>query len=92
MKINKEILQELVWEEECEGFSVVQTRILDTSRWSVIHEMIFTDGEKNYRSSYSVGATEMQDERPYEYDNSEVDVVEVVPVEETIIKYVKKDS
>ena len=80
---------------------VIRDNIVDTSRWSNIYELIFSLGvadsievgkEVFYRTSYSVGATEYQDEGPWEYDTS-VECTEVVPVEVTSIEWkVKKDK
>ena len=65
-------------------------KIIDTTRWSVVHEIVFEDNGKFYQTTYSEGATEMQDERPWEYDDeitcTEVELKEVmmkkwVPVE-----------
>lgn len=64
--------------------------IVDTFRWSIIHEMIFTtvkDG-KFYRTTYSVGATECQDESPYEYAPDMIECEEVIPKEITTTIYV----
>lgn len=72
-------------------YSAILDEIIDTSRWSIIHKIIFADNGKFYSTTYSEGATEMQDERPWEYDNkvecTEVELREVkvkkwVPVEE----------
>lgn len=41
---------------------------------------------------YSVGATEMQEESPYEYEGEWVEVTEVVPKEVTVTKYVPKEG
>lgn len=60
-------------------------RIVDTTRWSVIHEIVFEDKGKFYQTTYSVGATEMQYERPWEY----VDEVKCIEVELREVK-VKK--
>jgi hypothetical protein len=67
-----------------DGVEIIGDNIVDHSRWSVDHELIFrwTDG-KYYETSYSVGATEMQDERPWEYDK-EVECQEVRKVTKTI--------
>ena len=66
---------------------IISDEIIDTSRWSVIHELIFNYNGKIYSTSYSVGATEQQDERPWEYDDW-IDCVEVAAVEKTITVYV----
>jgi len=65
--------------------------IIDTTRWSIIHEIVFADKGKFYRTTYSGGATECQDERPWEYEDEveceevelrEVKVKKWMPVEE----------
>lgn len=71
----------------------IEDNIIDTSRWSIIHEIIFEDGGKIYRTTYSEGATEMQWEKPWEYEEEveceEVELREVtvnkwLPVQETV--------
>jgi len=73
---------------DSEEFDPIQENVIDTSRWSIIYEIIVqrVSDKKFFKSTYSVGATESQDERPYEYD-SEAIFEEVVPVEKTIIVY-----
>lgn len=74
--------------EDHEDFVTIKEDIIDTSRWCIIYDIVVkrvSDG-KFFKSSYRVGATESQDERPYEYD-SEAIFTEVVPVEKTIIAY-----
>ncbi len=69
-------------------FKVIKTDIVDHSRWSVAHEVIvqrISDG-KYFSSSYSVGATESQDQCPYEYDD--LKFIEVKPVEKVVIEYI----
>ena len=73
-----------------EDTEVIRNKIYDTSRWSNQYEWVFRVGDKFYESHYSVGATESQDESAYEHDGDMIDVTEVVPVEQTIIKYVPK--
>ena len=51
-------------------YSAIEDSVIDTSRWSVYHEIVFEYEGKFYRAFYSVGATEMQDERPWEYDDT----------------------
>lgn len=57
---------------------VLSDTITDNGRWSIHHELVFKNPEdgKCYLCSYSVGATESQDERPWEYDKH-VDCTEV---------------
>lgn len=49
--------------------------IVDTSRWSEEHYIVFEHEGKFYQTRYSCGATEMQDESPWD------DVEEVVSFE-----------
>jgi hypothetical protein len=70
--------------------NTIVDNIVDTTRWSVVHEIVFADKGKFYRTTYSEGATEIQDERPWEYEDEieceevelrEVKVKKWVPVE-----------
>lgn len=105
MKFSKAFLQEMTYEDEMElvsgyfnGFVIedmvvknVQKEVVDTSRWSIIYEQVFSvtknDETKYYKTSWSEGATENQDESPYEYEEDMIEVSEVFPVEKTIIVY-----
>jgi hypothetical protein len=71
--------------------NTIVNRIVNTTRWSIIHEIVFEDNGKFYMTTYSEGATEYQDERPWEYDDeikcTEVELKEVkvkkwIPVED----------
>jgi len=64
-------------------FTAVEDKIVDNSRWSIYHEIIFEYEGKFYKTHYSVGATECQDESPWEYED-EVDCTEVVQKEVTV--------
>lgn len=86
-KFPKTTLQELVSEEQVDGLEVISNTIVDHTRWSVVYEVIFKEDYQFYKVSYSVGATESQDEGPFEYDNDEIDCIEVAPVEKTIVVY-----
>lgn len=73
MLINKKILLEdldLPW-------SAIENTVVDNSRWSIQHEIIFEYQGKFYCTYYSVGATEQQDESPWEYEDN-VGCTEVV--------------
>lgn len=63
--------------------------ITDTSRWSIHHRIIFTYQGKFWETYYSEGATEMQDESPWEYED-EVECYEVELKEVKVKKWVKK--
>ena len=69
---------------------VEEERTVDTTRWSIHHEAIVLNktNDKHYEFCYSTGATERQDESPYEYE-SEVEVYEVAPVEVKAIQWVR---
>jgi hypothetical protein len=77
MLIKKDIAQELTCSDECEGYKVVERRICDTTRWSIISMLVIEKDGKYYASSYSNGATEQQDESPFEYDKDEIEFKEV---------------
>ena len=62
---------------------VIEEKIVDTSRWSIIYELIVRIGNKFYKTYYSVGATECQDESPWEHE-SEVVFNEVHQVEKIV--------
>lgn len=85
---NKEYLtKELGLPYDCK---LIEDDIIDTTRWSIVHEIVFEDKGKFYMTTYSEGATEYQDERPWEYEDevkcTEVELKEVkvkkwIPVE-----------
>jgi hypothetical protein len=64
-------------------YAAVEDRIVDKSRWSVIHEIIFKLDDKFYRTTYSTGATEYQEESHWEYDDK-VECEEVHQAEKTV--------
>lgn len=57
-------------------------KIIDTTRWSGIYELIFEYEGKYWRTHFSTGLTEMQDESPWEYE----DEVECEEVEKRMIQ------
>jgi hypothetical protein len=65
----------------------IEDEIIGHGRWTVHHRRVFSHEGKFYVTTYSVGATESQDERPYEYDSEEIDCAEVFPREKTITVY-----
>jgi hypothetical protein len=89
----KETLQLLVEDEASEDFTIMYRTIVSKSRWSVRYEMIFHFKGSYYRTYYSVGATEYQDESPYEHDDNLVEVEEVIPkVIHSIVYKTKRKS
>lgn len=90
MKFNKSSLQELAWDEEPEGFKIIEKEIVDTSRWSIHEQQIFSFDGKFYVTQYSYGATELQDEMPYHNEPEEIECDEVIPMEVRKTIFVKK--
>lgn len=86
MVFKKEELQKMVYGES-ERLEKVEEKISDTSRWSIHYEVVFKDNQtdKHYSSYYSEGATEYQDESPYEYDSDEIECQEV-ELKEVLVK------
>ncbi len=70
-------------------WTALKDDIVDTSRWSIRHRIIFEHNGKFYQTHYSVGATECQDESPWEYDD-EIECVEVELKEVTKLEWVVK--
>lgn len=90
MKFNKELMQRIAYNDLLpDEAEVIEDIVVDNSRWSINHSVIFKIDGKFYESYYSVGATEYQDESPYEHEGDEIECDEVFPVERTITVYVK---
>ena len=92
MKFSRKFLQNLAYEEHDEAIvKLIEDEVCDHSRWSVIHSMIFKvlATGKYYCTSYSVGATEYQDEGAYEYSSAEIECTEVIPKKIEVIQYVE---
>jgi hypothetical protein len=69
------------------NFAIIEDKIVGKRRWSTEYEIVVqrkSDG-KYFKDGYRRGATESQDERPYEY--SEPNFTEVFPVTKTYIDY-----
>lgn len=71
------------------NFKLVHAEMIDTSRWSIINERVYEDLDTGrfWYTTYSYGATECQDERPYEYDGDVITFTEVFKKEKTITVY-----
>ena len=67
--------------------SAIKDEITGTGRWSIFHNIIFEYDGKFYQTSYSVGATEEQDESPWEYKD-EVECTEVELKEVKVKKWI----
>ena len=67
MKFKKQHLREILAGDRGE---VIHDAIIEHSRWSIKHRLIFTDKthpRKFFKSFYSIGATEYQAEMPWRY-------------------------
>lgn len=85
IKIPKEEMLEILWGSQGK---VLRHKTVNNSRWSIHYKLIFqrNDDGPIYRANYSVGATEYQDERPWQ-DEKEVECIEVKAVEKVIVDY-----
>jgi hypothetical protein len=91
--MNREILnltseqgRDIVYGDDS-NFVTIEDKIVGTRRWSIEYEIVVqrkSDG-KYFKDGYRRGATESQDERPYEY--LEPNFTEVFPVTKTYIVY-----
>lgn len=82
-------LRDLASGDTVDGLEEVSNLLTGTSRWAVQYRLVFKDTEtgKFYEANYQRGATESQDERPFEYDGALVECHEVRPVEKTVVVY-----
>lgn len=85
MKFKKDFLQDQVGDRK----STVDDTITGHFRWTVDHRRIFRHEGRLYETFYSVGATEQQDETPYQNDSLEIECDEVFAVEKTVTVYEK---
>jgi hypothetical protein len=72
----KEDLEGRVYQDD-----YLESHITGTSRWSVNHSGVFEHEGKFYQTSWPVGATEYQDEQPYEYGDEMIECHEVRAVQ-----------
>jgi hypothetical protein len=84
----KEDLLELL-DGETEALKPVKDKVVGNSRWSIQHSLVFQDKTSGrfYEVEYSVGATEQQDEGPFEYEGDDIEVTEVRPQQRTVTVY-----
>lgn len=87
MKFKKEFLIEL---EDSDGVEIISQDIIDQSRWSTHWRTVFKFQDRFYETFYSIGSTESQDERPYDYEPDEIEIDEVFPIQKTITIYERK--
>ncbi len=87
LKLTPEQGRDIVY-EATNDFQEVRRKIIDHTDWSIVYSLVVqrkSDG-KYFETQYSVGATEHQDEAPYNYA-SEALFEEVKPIEQTTIVY-----
>ena len=88
MKFKKQDLIAMVDEEHDDSvFEIIKNDIHDTRRWYVCYELIFSFEGDFYRSYYSVGDTEDQDESPYENEADLIECRQVWPHKVEVIEY-----
>jgi len=89
VKFKKEDLRKVAFGGTVDGMKLVHgPELIDTSRWRHHHEAVFSFDGHLYSVYYTTGATECQDEAPFEYEPNEIECQEVVPEERTITVYV----
>lgn len=94
----KEVMLELLWGDEYmdEDFHLVTVKneLVETSRWSTHHELIFRDVNEDrfYFVDYSKGATETQDESPFDYEPENIEVDEVYKVSQIVSTFVTSEN
>lgn len=78
-KFPKELLQDIIQENvDPEDAVLLDDQIIESQRWKNLHEMLFQiPRQGTFQVRYFVGATEMQDEAPFEYDPDEIEVTEM---------------
>jgi hypothetical protein len=62
---------------------VLEDTQIGTTRWSIRHKLIVRIKDKFYSTIYATGATECQDEQPWQYEK-EVTFTEVHQVEKLV--------
>lgn len=86
-KFPKQDLLDLLDEDTVEGYGYISDKMVGKSRWSLQYRLIFSHEGRFWQTTYRVGATEQQDERPWENDGNEIECIEVVPIKKTITVY-----
>lgn len=90
----KEALEAAI--EECDGslatprligeleleLTEIEDEIVETSRWGIVHEAVYQEGDRFWRVTYVEPATEYQD-----WDSSETVIYEVEPYTHTVTSY-----
>lgn len=69
-----------------DGITVLENEHIDSSRWTEIYRLVWSEGENYFSYVYDVPSTEYQEGSESEFDAR--NIVPVKPVEVTVIKYV----
>jgi hypothetical protein len=64
-----ELIENLLEGNEEEDIEVISNEVIDNTRWSIVKELLVRIKDKFYRTHYFRGATEYQDEGPWEHEN-----------------------
>lgn len=86
LKLDSDQGREIIYGDH-EDFETIEKQIVSTGRWSIHSRIVvkrISDG-LFFESSYSEGATEQQDEAPYEYGDAVFK--QVLPLRKTITYY-----
>lgn len=68
------------------GKNTIEETMVDQTRWSTVFEIIFEYEGKFWKTYYSCGSTEMQNESPWEFEST-VEAIEVEKREVVIEKW-----
>lgn len=88
MRLTAAEARSVVWEEHKDWKPVTSPKMEAHDRWTIGYSCVFKYNPtgKLYKFCYQRGATERQEERPFEYDEY-YDPVEVEEVEEVVKVY-----
>ncbi len=84
--VTKQEAKDIIWGET--DLKILKTETTSNSRWSIHKRTIFEKDGKFYELCYSEGATEYQDEHPFDSDGDFIDCEEVEAVQ--VIDYKRK--
>ena len=89
MKVTKnKTLSLAILHGDAPGWTIVSNKFVDQRRWNTDYTVVVKDPEGLYwQADYSRGSTEIQDESPWEYEES-VTWTQVAPRERTVVVYV----
>jgi len=85
--MTKKFSKEYLMEELGLPYNSVEKTLVDSGRWALTYEIVFQDVDGKYwQTYYNTGATEMQYEPPWEYED-EVECTEVEKRQVTVEKW-----